>query len=163
MHLKTASMRFVSNDSRGLFFGFRGTRLHYWAVKALLARVYMCTPAITRRLWLRPPRSTIPVRRWFPLTDYTTAGKVQGAVKLYDDIIFAAYDQYLTKNYNDVMLSNQNNFILALRNPMKRFTATEQKYDVRYKYCVNQPDAEEQEDVYTSCKYVKYTGTTGSD
>lgn len=31
--LKTASMRFASNDSRGLFFGFRGTRLHYWAVQ----------------------------------------------------------------------------------------------------------------------------------
>ena len=103
------------------------------------------TPAITRRLWLRPPRVYDACSSWFPLTDYTTAGKVQGAVKLYDDIIFAAYDRYLTKNYNDVMLSNQNNFILALRNPMKRFTATEQKYDVRYKYCVNLPDAEEQE------------------
>lgn len=160
--LKTASMRFVSNDSRGLFFGFRGTRLHYWAVKALLARVYMYACDYEKAL-AAATEVYDACSSWFPLTDYSTASKVQGAVKLYDDIIFAAYDQYLTKNYNDVMLSNQNNFILALRNPKKRFTATEQKYDVRYRYCVNQPDAEGQEDVYTSCKYVKYTGTTGSD
>ena len=142
---------FVSNDSRGLFFGFRGTRLHYWAVKALLARVYMYACDYEKAL-AAATEVYDACSSWFPLTDYSTASKVQGAVKLYDDIIFAAYDQYLTKNYNDVMLSNQNNFILALRNPKKRFTATEQKYDVRYRYCVNQPDAEGQEDVYTSCR-----------
>lgn len=160
--LKTASARFAANDSRGLFFGYRGTRLHYWAVKALLARVYMYACDYEKAL-AAAAEVYDACKTWFPLTDYSTAGKVQGAVKLYDDIIFAAYDQYLKKNYNDAMLSNQTDFILALRNPKKRFTSSEQKYDVRYKYCVNQPDAEEQEDVYTSCKYVKYTGTGGSD
>lgn len=86
-------------------------------------------------------------------------------MKLYEDIIFAAYDQYLKKNYNSVMLSSQGattTFILALRSPKGRFSG-ETSYDTRYMYTINQPDEEEQEDVYASCKYVKYTSTQGSD
>ncbi len=160
--LKNASTRFISNDSRGLFFGYRGTRLHYWAVKALLARVYMYACDYEKALETATEVYET-CSEWFPLTTYSMASSVSGAVKLYDDIIFAAYDQYLTKNYNDVMLSNQTNFILALRNPKVRFTSNEQKYDARYKYGINQPNAEEEEDLYASFKYVKYTGTDGSD
>lgn len=160
--LKSASTRFISNDSRGLFFGYRGTRLHYWAVKALLARVYMYACDYEKALETATEVYET-CSEWFPLTTYSMASSVSGAVKLYDDIIFAAYDQYLTKNYNDVMLSNQTNFILALRNPKVRFTSNEQKYDARYKYGINQPNAEEEEDLYASFKYVKYTGTGGSD
>lgn len=163
--LKSASTRFISNDSRGLFFGYRGTRLHYWAVKALLARVYMYACDYEKALETATEvyESCID---WFPLTTYSMAGDVEGAVKLYDDIIFASYNQYLTRDYNDVMLSSlgsTSNFILALRNPNVRFTANEQKYDVRYRYGINQPNAEEEVDLYTSFKYVKYTSTDGSD
>ena len=164
--LKSASTRFISNDSRGLFFGYRGTRLHYWAVKALLARVYMYACDYEKALETATEvyESCID---WFPLTTYSMAGDVEGAVKLYDDIIFASYNQYLTQNYNDVMLSSlgsTSNFILALRNPIGRFsTSTDRNYDVRFAYCINQPDAEQQPDLYTSSKYVLYTSAGGSD
>ena len=162
--LKTASMRFVSNDSRGLFFGFRGTRLHYWAVKALLARVYMYACDYEKAL-AAATEVYDACKTWFPITTKAEAQGVSGAVKLYEDIIFAAYDQYLKKNYNSVMLSSQGattTFILALRSPKGRFSG-ETSYDTRYMYTINQPDEEEQEDVYASCKYVKYTSTQGSD
>lgn len=162
--LKSASTRFISNDSRGLFFGYRGTRLHYWAVKALLARVYMYACDYEKAL-----ETATEVYEncsgWFPITTKAQASEITGAVKLYDDIIFAAYDQYLKKNYNDVMLSSlgsTSNFILALRQPKDRFSG-ETSYDTRYMYTINQPDEEYQEDLYASCKYVKYTSSTGSD
>ncbi|HIY68987.1 MAG TPA: RagB/SusD family nutrient uptake outer membrane protein [Candidatus Alistipes intestinigallinarum] len=162
--LKSASTRFISNDSRGLFFGYRGTRLHYWAVKALLARVYMYACDYEKALETATEVYET-CSEWFPITTKTQAQAITGAVKLYDDIIFAAYDQYLKKNYNDVMLSSlgsTSNFILALRQPKDRFSG-ETSYDTRYMYTINQPDEEQQEDLYASCKYVKYTSSTGSD
>ena len=117
--LKSASTRFISNDSRGLFFGYRGTRLHYWAVKALLARVYLYACDYEKALETATEVYET-CSEWFPITTKTQAQDITGAVKLYDDIIFAAYDQYLKKNYNDVMLSSlgsTSNFILALRQP----------------------------------------------
>lgn len=164
--LQSASMRFASNDPRGLFFGFRGTRLHYWAVKALLARVYLYAGDYAHAL---ETASEVydTCKGWFPITDKAAASALSnsGAVKLYDDIIFASYDQYLARGYNDVMLSNQSaaaNFVLALRNPKSRYSG-ETGYDIRYMYTINQPDEEEQEDLYASCKYVKYTRSGGSD
>lgn len=161
--LQSASMRFSSADSRGLFFDYRGTRLNYWAVKALLARVYMYAGDYTNAL-ATATELYETCGKWFPLTDYSTANALNsGAVKFYDDIIFASYDQYLTDNYDDVMLANQSstaNFMLALRTPKNRFSG-HTSYDIRYKFGINQPD-EEQENVYTSCKYVKYTNTEGN-
>lgn len=162
--LKSASTRFISNDSRGLFFGYRGTRLHYWAVKALLARVYMYACDYEKAL-ATATEVYENCQSWFPITTKSQASAISGAVKLYDDIIFASYNQYLKKNYNDVMLSSlgsTSNFILALRSPKDRFSG-ETSYDTRYMYTINQPDEEYQEDLYASCKYVKYTSTTGSD
>lgn len=162
--LKSASTRFISNDSRGLFFGYRGTRLHYWAVKALLARVYMYAGDYTKALETATEVYDT-CKDWFPITTKAQASEISGAVKLYDDIIFASYNQYLKKNYNDVMLSTQgstSNFILALRSPKDRFSG-ETSYDTRYMYTINQPDEEYQENVYASCKYVKYNSTSGSD
>lgn len=160
--LQTASNRFAANDSRGLFFGYRGTRLHYWAVKALLARVYMYAGDYANAL-TTAKEVYDTCKEWFPLTDYTTANGVSGAIKFYDDIIFASYDQYLVDNYDDVMLANQSaaaNFMLALRSPQNRFTG-QTTYDIRYKFGINRPDEEEQENVYASCKYVKYSRTGG--
>ena len=75
-------MRFVSNDSRGLFFGFRGTRLHYWAVKALLARVYMYACDYEKAL-AAATEVYDACSSWFPLTDYTTAEVFSSVVMLF--------------------------------------------------------------------------------
>ena len=42
-------------------------------------------------------------------------------------------------------------------------TSTDRNYDVRFAYCINQPDAEQQPDLYASSKYVLYTSAGGSD
>lgn len=89
-----------------LFFAFRGYRMNYYAICALLARVYnyagMHQEAFDEAGIVQ--EATAESEKCFTFT--TPAGVSNGNIKLYHDIIFCLSDQNLWINYEPYHVSN---------------------------------------------------------
>lgn len=92
-----------TNDNR--FISDRGYRLNHYAIKALIARVCLYAgDEGNRAKALRYAEELINLNK-FKFTSSYHFGK--GNIKLYDDVIFALYNNKLKDSYNDINIDDK--------------------------------------------------------
>ncbi|WP_059026669.1 RagB/SusD family nutrient uptake outer membrane protein [Gabonibacter massiliensis] len=128
-----------SNDDR--FFGHRGYRLNYYAITALLARVYLYAGNLDEayneayRLLKTDKGST---RFKFTSSSYDMKN---GKIKLYDDVIYAGYNAKLGDIERQVNESGSGNYStrLALQPDGANVIFKNEVGDYRYRYQIEVP------------------------
>lgn len=161
---ETRNINYMITDNRmenydgpdDLFFAYRGYRMNYYAVCALLARVYSYAgkyqEAFEETEIVVEAYSDRAQKKCFTMT---TAGDLsQGKTKLYDDIIFCLSNQKLWENY-EPYYNASNNLVLSSYSINSIF---DDEYDTRSKvvkqigyklYCTK--------NVETTGKYAQYS------
>lgn len=94
-------LQFKGNATAGRFLSFRGYRLNHYAIKGLLARVYMYAGEPQKALVYAEQLIALHKNnRWFSYTSEYNV-KSDGNKKMYDDVIFALYNNYQNKRFEE--------------------------------------------------------------
>lgn len=94
-------LEFKNIPSIQRFNQFRGYRLNHYAIKALLARVYLYTGDEENAMKYATEVMKLHSAGWFKYnvkSDITSSNNY----KLYDDVLFALYNNFLIKNFTDI-------------------------------------------------------------
>ncbi|WP_082667032.1 RagB/SusD family nutrient uptake outer membrane protein [Gabonibacter massiliensis] len=118
------------------FLEFRGYRLNYWAVKCLLARVYMYKG--DEKSAFAYAKELIDLHEQEDWIEFTTRDDVesQSNLKYYDDVFFALYNNNLT-DYSTGYFE-ENNYI-CMQDVDGLFSNSDKKYDYRYEAWEDHP------------------------
>lgn len=143
--MKSASMRFDGNVTDGAkggtFFAYRGTRMNYVAVTALLARVYQYKgDKETAYQYAREVYRFQKEKRWYSFTPESNISNTNiqyRRCKLFDDIILAFYNTRIYDVYNDWFKSFYVSYSqLPVKNRVHLFAG--EQTDFRYRYLLHE-------------------------
>lgn len=130
------------------FILFRGYRLNHFAIKALLARVYMYKGNLQKAA--EYAKSVIDTK-YFKFSSSYYIGN--GRTKLYDDVLFSLYNEKLVDYYSYECQTETTNKLLALKVVDDIFVPSVEK-DYRFTKCIDL----HQNSNYISKKYFDYGG-----
>lgn len=126
-------LEFVGDSGVTRFTSYRGYRLNHYAIKALLARVYLYNDDEVNALKYANELISLNTSRWFKFNTKRDIEKKKN-IKLYDDVIFALFSNHLTTYYDQE--SNQEDTDLVANSKVEIFVPSEKpENDIKdYRY-----------------------------